>query len=358
MIRLLSLVLLFVQLALAHKMQENYLHIQENNQKVSVLFEIETRLLENDTIDDSKNGIVSFKELYNHQKELLDTILPHIRLRYNTTPLDLYDAKVTFHRYKSQTYMQLEKDFQDINIADMVLDYDLFFDKEPNHKLLIKVAKHYDAIIDKDKTRFGFGVFYMTQFDRFVLFIKEGIEHILDGIDHLLFILMILIPSIVFYKEQRYTKKETFIALLKIVTAFSVAHSITLFLAGMKIYIPNPTFIESAIAFSIFVVAFLNFIERYGHVGIVIVFLFGLIHGFGFANVLEIAQVKDTMEFIVSLLGFNVGVELGQIGVIAAILPFMFILLRFSFAKSFLRLLCFLTMIIAAFWFFQRLGMV
>jgi hypothetical protein len=198
----------------------------------------------------------------------------------------------------------------------------------------------------------------MTQWQRFSLFVKEGVFHILNGIDHLLFVLMLLLSSIVRYSHSQGAKKQTFIALVQIITTFSFAHSITLFIAGMGWYVPNTMIIESGIAFSIFIVATCNFLKKYEDVSYLIVFLFGLIHGFGFANVLEIAHVRDATSFVVALFGFNAGVELGQLGVIVLVLPILFFLVRLPYHKQIIRFIAFITMVISLIWFFQRVGLV
>jgi len=352
--KIIVVLFLCLQIVHAHKLGENYLHVNQNEKGVSIEFEVETRLLETPDIDDNHNEIISYKELYNHQKKLMDIIEKDVRFYDDGTPLSFADAPMKLYRYKTQTYMKIKKDFLHVNISDLRLHYTLFFDKEKTHKLLI-VLKNKEVVLDDTHRDFDFSSLYMTQWQRLWMYIKEGIFHILDGTDHLLFILMLLIAVLL---REGGTSKSVLISLLKIITTFSVAHSITLFIAGSGLYIPNTTFIESTIAFSILFVAVMNLLRQYTHVGYGIVFMFGLVHGFGFANVLEIANIQSKSSFFVALFGFNLGVEFGQIGVVLVVLPFLFLLLRQKYAQKGFFIIELLSAFMALIWLLERVGLV
>jgi hydrogenase/urease accessory protein HupE len=136
-------------------------------------------------------------------------------------------------------------------------------------------------------------------------FIYLGIEHILTGYDHILFLISLLMLG----GGIKY--------LLKVITAFTVAHSVTLSLAVLNIVHVPSRWVESAIALTIIYVALENFWRKDVRGRWIITFLFGLIHGLGFATALkEIGIPKE--QFFTSLLSFNIGVELGQITIILA----------------------------------------
>jgi len=156
-------------------------------------------------------------------------------------------------------------------------------------------------------------------------FVELGFFHILDGTDHLLFLLCLVIP----FRRLR--------SLIVVVTAFTVAHSITL-LASAYNFAPDslwfPPLIETLIAMSIVYMAFENIVgassvqRRW-----MITFGFGLVHGFGFSFAL-----RDTLQFagshlLTSLLSFNVGVELGQLLVLVLLIPALELLFRFVTAE-------------------------
>ncbi|HZF49294.1 MAG TPA: HupE/UreJ family protein [Polyangiaceae bacterium] len=139
-------------------------------------------------------------------------------------------------------------------------------------------------------------------------FLELGVEHILTGFDHLVFLLGLVLVG----GRVR--------SLLLVVTAFTVAHSITLGAAVLGLWAPSPSIVEPLIALSIIYVGVENFFVKDAEKRWRITLPFGLIHGFGFAGALgEIALPRA--EIPVALLAFNVGVELGQVAVLALVLP-------------------------------------
>jgi hypothetical protein len=151
-------------------------------------------------------------------------------------------------------------------------------------------------------------------------FIGEGIHHILGGYDHVLFLLCLLLPSVMRRTPNGGWQavprlRDAVLPLLGIVTAFTLAHSITLALASLKLVSMSPAIIEPAIAVTIVLAAIDNVRPIfYGRRGVV-TFLFGLIHGFGFASVLGELNL-DAAQFAWALLQFNLGLELGQLMIV------------------------------------------
>jgi hydrogenase/urease accessory protein HupE len=144
-------------------------------------------------------------------------------------------------------------------------------------------------------------------------FVPLGIEHILTGYDHIAFLLVIIVIGL--------SIKEV----LKVITAFTIAHSVTLLLAAMDIIRLNSRFVESVIAFSICYVAVENLFKRKVHYRWVITFGFGLIHGFGFASALG-DLISRRASLLLSVVSFNAGVEIGQLMVFFVMLPVLYLL--------------------------------
>jgi hypothetical protein len=155
-------------------------------------------------------------------------------------------------------------------------------------------------------------------------FVKMGFFHILDGTDHLLFLLCLVIP----FRRVR--------PLIPIVTAFTVAHSITL-IASAYNYAPDvlwfPPLIETLIATSVFYMALENIVVAHPGRRWIITFLFGLVHGFGFSFGLQHTLQFAGSYLLTSLLSFNVGVELGQLLVLAIAVPLLNILFKHVVAE-------------------------
>lgn len=155
-------------------------------------------------------------------------------------------------------------------------------------------------------------------------FVREGFFHILDGADHLLFLLCLVIP----FRQVR--------PLVVIVTSFTIAHSVTL-IASAYGMAPDalwfPPLVEALIAVSIVYMAFENIVGANLARRWWVTFGFGLIHGFGFAFLLRDTLQLAGSHVATSLLAFNVGVELGQLAVLAVFLPGLALLFRYVVAE-------------------------
>jgi hydrogenase/urease accessory protein HupE len=188
----------------------------------------------------------------------------------------------------------------------------LMFPYDPGHQTFLNVYEagslRAQAILDAGRTRFEYfsggrqGALAVVR-----KFVPAGIHHILIGPDHLLFLVGLLLLG------------GSIRQLLLVVTAFTVAHSITLSLAALNIVSPPARIIEPAIALSIVYVGVDNLLVRGGRdVRAWIALTFGFIHGFGFANVLREMELP-TRALGWSLFSFNVGVEIGQLLVVVAV---------------------------------------
>lgn len=138
--------------------------------------------------------------------------------------------------------------------------------------------------------------------------VRLGVEHILAGYDHLAFLLALVLAAV------------TLRSLAALVSLFTLAHSLTLALASLELYAPPSALVEAAIAASICFVGCENLTARAQRGRAALVFGFGLIHGFGFAGALREIGVRSAQTPL-ALFGFNLGVELGQLALLAAVFP-------------------------------------
>jgi hydrogenase/urease accessory protein HupE len=175
-------------------------------------------------------------------------------------------------------------------------------------------------------------------------FIPSGIEHILIGPDHILFLIGLLLLG------------GGWTALIRIVTAFTIGHSITLSLAALEIVSPPARIVEPAIALSIVFVGADNLVRGSGRdVRAWIALVFGLVHGFGFANVLrEFGLPREALGW--SLFSFNVGVEIGQLAIVIVVASLLSAIRRWNTAISYRVAYAGSLVVIAAgaYWFVQR----
>src|SRR5439155_2566294 len=146
-------------------------------------------------------------------------------------------------------------------------------------------------------------------------YLVTGIEHIFLGYDHIAFLVAVLLWA------------RRLIPVIKIVTAFTIAHSITLSLAALNVVVIPSSVVEPAIAASIVFVAVENFFSRDIDRRWRVAFVFGLIHGFGFAGALrEVGLPPNAVA--TALAAFNVGVEIGQVAIVSIVVPMLIALDR------------------------------
>ena len=189
-------------------------------------------------------------------------------------------------------------------------------------------------------------------------YLAQGVHHILEGFDHLLFLVSLLLPAVLVWRRCEWSPTESFRACLvdaaKIVTAFTVAHSLTLGLAVLGLVAVPSRFVESAIAISVVVAALNNLRPVVLRARALAAFGFGLVHGFGFAGALgELGLPDDAL--LLSLASFNIGVELGQLAVVAVFLPVAFALRSTTLYRSFVvKAGSSAIAVVALLWFVER----
>ena len=215
----------------------------------------------------------------------------------------------------------------------VVIRYEFFTQNDRLGRAFLRLALNGDeisSVIDQSNAVQRFALGETKRISTIFLFAKEGAKHIWEGFDHLLFLLTLLLPGIMLWKksselalsdeavpEARVNRKAEFFA-LKVITAFTIAHSITLALATFDLVSFPEKLIESLIAFSIMASAAMNLQKKYQFNHWQLAFVFGLIHGLGFANGLkDLGLASD--YFLETLIAFNVGVELGQLSTVLAV---------------------------------------
>lgn len=238
------------------------------------------------------------------------------------------------------------------------LDYQILADIDANHRLILTQSNDVPLrVLAVGQTELGLEA-NSGWMSIFINFLKSGIHHLLIGWDHLLFLFVLLIPAVYIRKQkQLIAVSKPKVALLEvfwIATSFTVAHSVTLTLAALQIVSIPPSFIESVIALSIAFAALNNLVPILRVRAIYLAFVFGLIHGFGFANVLVDLPLA-TSERVLALLSFNIGIELGQLVFIAVVFPVALLLRHTQFYKWIVFYLgSLISIVVALWWFFER----
>lgn len=234
----------------------------------------------------------------------------------------------------------------------------LFFDGDAYHRVLVSVktasATHTATLAPGSRRWIEPAV--VSGWRTALEFLLQGAWHVWIGYDHLLFLLLLLLPAVV-RLDAGTARRGRAIALdlARIVTAFTVAHSITLGLAATSVLRLPQQPIEVAIAVSLVVAGILNLAPRLMPLRLPLAFGFGLVHGFGFANALA-GLDTGAASLLPVLAGFNVGVELANLAVIAAVLPVLLCVGRYAwYAPRAMPALSLAAAAIGATWMIQRL---
>jgi HupE/UreJ protein len=218
--------------------------------------------------------------------------------------------------------------------AKLRIDYGLLFDQDALHRGILRLATPNGvatAIFAPDARSLDLPLDGSGRLGRFLEFVREGVRHIASGPDHVAFLLALLLPAVLVGAAHGWTPAPAFRPVLrevlKIVTAFTAAHSLTLSLAALGIVRVPSRLVESAIALSVLVSALANLRPQGRRLGAAFAFGFGLVHGLGFASALADLG-SDVWTRVATLFGFNLGVELGQLALVSAFLPLAFALRR------------------------------
>lgn len=215
------------------------------------------------------------------------------------------------------------------------ITYQLLFDVDPEHRGLLRLSvedRVSSHVFTPERTELFVQLREPVAPPSFIHFVREGVHHIAIGIDHLLFVVALLLPAVL---ERRRGAKENDPAgaarfrpvlrqVVQVITAFTLAHSLTLALASFDLVRLPARLVEPVIAASVALAAVNNLVPCFRERSWLVAFGFGLIHGFGFASVLADLRLPAG-ALAGGLLGFNLGVELGQLTLVAALLPLAFL---------------------------------
>lgn len=238
------------------------------------------------------------------------------------------------------------------------LDYNLLFDEDPEHRALVSVTyedQTQSYALGKDQRHITAKLGKVDYKYQFFNFLDQGKWHIWTGFDHILFLLALLLPAVFISKKRELGIKPVLWTVFKIVTAFTIAHSLTLSLAALEIIQVDSRLIEILIALSVAITALYNLFPLFSLPHSLFPFVFGLIHGFGFAGALQDLGLPLN-ALLVSLFSFNFGVELGQMVIVVVFVPIAYWLRNTWFYQVIVfRLGSLVILIMALWWLFERL---
>jgi hypothetical protein len=337
---------LMASAAFAHKASDSYLQIDAGDKGTTVRWDIALRDLDAAIdIDADEDGKLTWAEVKAAWPQIESYALPRLKIEGCT----LHPTGQGLERRNDGAYAVMYFASDCVLSASPQITYLLFREVDPTHRGIAKIQRigqplalrMLDPTGGSDTsgggTRTGSDSnSTSTQATSDAIsptgawgFLREGIRHILTGYDHVLFLLCLLLPSVMRRTPQGWKPVEKLSQavwpVMGIVSAFTVAHSITLGLAATKVVTLSPAFIEPAIAVTIILAALDNVWPIFPVRRVVVTFFFGLIHGFGFAGVLAELNLP-TSQFVWALLQFNVGLELGQLMIVISVTAALFLL--------------------------------
>ena len=320
--------------ALAHKASDAYLTIERDGTTLRGQWDIALRDLDNALgLDANGDGDITWGEVRQRHADIAGYALPRLRVSSGGEPCALTAGTQQIDTHTDGTYAVLAFTGRCPQTGPtLAIDYRLFEGLDPQHRGLlnfIETGESHSVVFSADAPHRVVGGDAGGPLTQFATYLNEGIWHIWTGFDHILFLLSLLLPAVLVRDRRAWRSGESFrhafIDVAKVVTAFTLAHSITLSLAALSIVVLPSRLVESGIALSVVLAALNNLFPVVANGRWIAAFGFGLLHGFGFAGALQDLGLP-TGSLALSLFGFNLGVEAGQLAIVVVFLPVAFAL--------------------------------
>ena len=326
---------------------ESYLTLEVG--KASLRGEWKIRLSELESalqLDANHDDEITWPEMEHRRQDIEGYLRSHLRILTDGTDPGLGFDKLIYGAQNGEPFILSQLTINaPREIKRLDVDYSRLFETHTGDTCLLKIVwsgqgMHtgtHQAIISARSGILGF-TRESASGSGFLGLLRSGIWHIWTGYDHVLFLLVLLIPAVF---QRTATGREAVpnfggavARVVVIVSAFTVAHSITLTCAAMQWIALPGRLVESAIAASVFIAALLNFLPTTAGVrGAWLAFGFGLLHGFGFAGAFSDIETGGEPLWH-TLLAFNLGVEVGQLAIVATFLPFAYFLRNTRFYRT------------------------
>ena len=354
----------------AHQTGNSYLSITESAGQLQVEFDFIARDLDNLLPADCKPVEISLlpEKLQDMQACITQALQQslHLQIDEEDMALDFVNQSVVMHSDGLYVRQKFSGAAVPKDARFLVIKYEFFTQKEQSGRAFMKIElgnEEISSVMDQNQPIQRFALGDAKRWSTIGLFTHEGARHIWEGTDHLLFLLSLLLPGLMLTIQPaqgtnnalRWTDSPALRFALKVITAFTIAHSITLAFSVFGWVSLPEKLIESMIAFSIMVSALLNLQDRFRFSHWKIAFLFGLIHGMGFANGLKDLGLSS-FYFLETLFAFNLGVELGQLSAVTVVaVPVLLLFKTTEVKKKLLKYGSIATFALASVWLIERL---
>jgi hypothetical protein len=320
--------------AFAHKASDAYLTIERDGQSLHGQWDIALRDLDNALgLDANADGDITWGEIRMREADIAAYAMPRLQVSSNGERCMLTPRAYLVDTHTDGAYAVMTFSGACPQAGPtLALDYRLFEGLDPQHRGLLNYVEHGQSrsvVFSADMPHRIVGGDSGGAWRQFATFVDEGVWHIWTGFDHILFLLSLLLPAVLVRVPDGWRSsmsfRASFVDVAKVVTAFTLAHSVTLTLAALSIVVLPSRLVESGIALSVVLAALNNLFPVVANGRWLAAFGFGLLHGFGFAGALHDLGLPAG-SLALSLAGFNLGVEAGQLAIVVLFLPLAFAL--------------------------------
>jgi hypothetical protein len=329
------LLLVCAGVAQAHKASDAYLNWQVDGSRIQQRIDIALRDLDRDlALDADNDGFLNWGEVRRRWPDIERLAAQGVVVTADGQPcMAQAPAVPQLDEHSDGRYAVLQRTLHCASAVRVLeVDYRLFERSDATHRGIARIARIAGAAQDGAVLVPAAGVqrFVVNDAGRapalrsFAGFVAEGMRHIAGGLDHVLFLVTLLMVAV--WRRTgagwvpRHSATSAWAETLRLVTAFTVAHSLTLGLAAAGLLAPPARWVESLIAASVLVAALDNLWPIVRGPRWIMVSVFGLVHGLGFAGPLRDLGLRRG-ELMLPLLGFNLGAELGQLALVGVLLP-------------------------------------
>jgi HupE / UreJ protein len=326
MIRLILFLILFIpSVAQAHETTRSYLTMSRDAQTVAANLRVAFRDIEVAVwLDDDLDGQITWAETTARLPAVHAYVLANIAFDAGgTCILAVRDAGVSAQGGVDYLDLGLTGICPDAT-ALMTVQSRLFADIDPDHRLFLSAqtgGKAITAILARDASSAQLNGDTEGTFAAFAGYVRMGIAHLAGGADHLLFLLVLMLPAV----SAPGNARRAAVGVVVAITGFTLAHALTLTAATLQVLRPPTGIIEVLIALSIVVTAADNIRPFIPAPRAAVAAFFGLIHGFGFATVLGGLDLSGG-QLLLALVGFNLGIEAAQIAAVLMVMPALYML--------------------------------
>ena len=357
----------------AHRVNETYIYFNVTETSLSGRFEaMSTDLEELLSLDRDGDGIVSDQELQAEKEAIFQYFADRLSVSIDGNANPISQEQLTSFKSAVGTFVQIWFSVPGISLVPDTIEVDYrplsdALGRSHTGYVLIESNKRTGLSENESEISLIFnasgapqtlflagGPWYQIIPD----FIVHGVWHIWIGFDHVLFLILLLLPSVMIVTNNRWLPLSSFRPaiwnVVKIVTVFTVSHSVTLTLAALGVVQLPVSMVESIIALSIIAVAVMHFFPDTHRYMLATVFIFGLFHGFGFANVLAPLGL-DLTNRLIGVAAFNIGVELGQLAIVFAVFPLLWLAREWRFYPPIaFKYTSIVVILLAGLWFIER----